>query len=312
MFEQYAKHTGRAAGTTRAGRIHGHMLRCVMALLGVLIPMANAAALEPVIRSLINDPTIVSAELQASPATLRLITELQYANDCLADTGIAPWFADFRGVTAADEPTVRVLMLRQRVNPNGCPDIFAPTTRRVVINSPGSRRIGRVVVLNAPGPLNRPSPRDIIVSLDASRASTSHGSQTGGVALRATDLGLKEHLPALEEVKVRVLSRQPGELRYSVEFKLLSSGRCGDTSGVIARLFESPRYHEGGDTEQQIAWLLISVPRAKDCPVAADGTRVVEHIEAVGRLRHTRLVIINDMQMTGATRALPFSTFDLR
>lgn len=97
------------------------------------------------IRSLVNAPTVRDVTLLADGSNAVLSATLGFANDCYADAGVAPRL--LRAVGAVPH-----LLVLQRPDPEGCPDIFQPTDRAVVLPLPLEAASEAVRLIGRPAP----------------------------------------------------------------------------------------------------------------------------------------------------------------
>jgi hypothetical protein len=111
----------------------GCRLAAAVLLVSVFGSMSASAAGHAIaitsVASLTNVPQLQAVKVVTTPAGPGLAVTAEFMNDCLAVAGLRLEYFD---LASPSLPTIRVLLLRQQPTPQGCPDIFAPVTSRVV------------------------------------------------------------------------------------------------------------------------------------------------------------------------------------
>lgn len=233
-------------------------MHSVLPLLFTLAGFWPGSIVEPeakrvIISTFANDPVVVGGALERTPNGLRARLIVRFANPSLAKTGVDALIFDRQeGQTG----TTRVLTLRQRVNPDGDPDISMPVQLPILVDLPEPPgRLGTVVVLNMD-----PSSEDTdgpprVHALDVSRAvDVAAGRQ--GDSLVASPFSAGRRLPSVAHVQ---LARQASgtSIRYTLAFEVEvtdASTRAEDVRFEI-------RGQSLGDEPPTVAdWLFVSVP----------------------------------------------------
>ena len=97
------------------------------------------------VNALINDPWPLAVTAARSGNDIILRGTIQFTNDCLAQAGFDPLYRDLAPVRSTG---TRLLLLRARAAPQGCPDIFAPVTRPLALRMARAEEVRQIVLLD--------------------------------------------------------------------------------------------------------------------------------------------------------------------
>jgi len=227
--------------------------------LACLVPCLNAAAVAEESRVLIetfaNDPRILGGSLEQSPGGPRLRLSVQFANPSLFKTGVDALYYDRPDGAGGREGTMRVVQLRQRVNPNGDPDIFMPVDKTLSIPLPHSEGLDSVVVLNVDPAFEDPGGAPRVHAFAVARAGKAEAGLVDAEVTAAAFAGGRR-APTL--ANVRLEREQVGNtIRYAVEFDVEDPSNHLQAKDVTA---EFRNQSLGDEPPTQADWLFVSVP----------------------------------------------------
>jgi hypothetical protein len=97
------------------------------------------------VRALSSDPWPVAISATRSQNDIVLDATVRFTNECVAQAGFEPIYRDLASVRLTG---TRLLLLRARRAPQGCPDIYAPVTRPFVLRIPNAEGVRQVVLLD--------------------------------------------------------------------------------------------------------------------------------------------------------------------
>jgi hypothetical protein len=97
------------------------------------------------VHALSSDPWPLAVSATRSQNDIVLRAMVRFTNDCLARAGFEPTYRDLASVRLTG---TRLLLLRARRAPQGCPDIFAPVARPFVLRMPNAGGVRQVVLLD--------------------------------------------------------------------------------------------------------------------------------------------------------------------
>jgi hypothetical protein len=97
------------------------------------------------VRALSTDPWPLAVTAARSGNDIVLRGTLQFTNDCIAQTGFD---AIYRDLAPLPLTGTRLVLLRARRAPQGCPDIFAPVTRAFALRMARAEEVRQVVLLD--------------------------------------------------------------------------------------------------------------------------------------------------------------------
>jgi hypothetical protein len=97
------------------------------------------------VHALGSDPWPLAASATRSQSDIVLRAMVRFTNDCLAQAGFEPIYRD---LASARLTGTRLLLLRARRAPQGCPDIYAPVVRPFVLRVPNAEGVRQVVLLD--------------------------------------------------------------------------------------------------------------------------------------------------------------------
>jgi hypothetical protein len=106
-------------------------------------PVTNVEVVE--VRALGGDPWPLAISATRSQNDIVLQATVRFTNDCVAQTGFDPIYRD---LASARLTGTRLLLLRARRAPQGCPDIYAPVARPFVLRMPNAEGVRQVVLLD--------------------------------------------------------------------------------------------------------------------------------------------------------------------
>lgn len=140
-----------------------HLETILLPALLALIPSCfgghlHELAVEMQTFSFSNSPILVNPVYSDSASGISIEAEAVYVNDCYADAGADVYHVD---IPSESSQMSRIFILMQRSPPEGCPEIFSPTTRPVTISSDSKTELSDLQLLDhalasADGPPIRP------------------------------------------------------------------------------------------------------------------------------------------------------------
>jgi hypothetical protein len=96
------------------------------------------------VHSLSVDPWPLALTAARSGGDIVLHGTIQFANDCLAQTGFD---SSYRDLSPLQLTGTRLVLLRGRRSPQGCPDIFAPVTRPLALHLAHAEEVRQILLL---------------------------------------------------------------------------------------------------------------------------------------------------------------------
>lgn len=241
---------------------HKLLLLFFVACICIPVTANGTKRIESEYSSFANDPVIKWARLVKDSGEWLLLTRVQFMNDFLADTGAIPEFFDLPRV-GGGKPITRIVLLRQRINPDGDPDIFMPVTRRLDIVMRPSPNIRHVILIDARARATKAKATDrkalarkALASLgarlfDVTLAGDASDVGAGEERIRAIDLTKTRTYPILENLE---LQRDAKSGAYTFEFDVITpKGAAGRLPKVHIR--ESPIRSEKDVVHD---WIIIS------------------------------------------------------
>lgn len=106
---------------------------------------AEAAVSKVEVYALSADPWPLALTAARSGNDIVLRGAIQFANDCLAQTGFDPIYRDLAPLQLTG---TRLVLLRARRAPQGCPDMFAPVTRPLALRMVRAEEVRQIVLLD--------------------------------------------------------------------------------------------------------------------------------------------------------------------
>jgi hypothetical protein len=224
---------------------------------------------ESQIASLANAPALLALQPMADEAgkpSLRL--ELEFANDCYAETGAET------ELLAKPDGEGAVLVLSQRVPPDGCPEIFQPTRRTLGLRLPAELAGQRLYVVARPGPEG--GVRSVLLA------------DAAGGPLAADEIRDAALSPSFAPTMTSVSLTPSGATGYAVTGSLQVRDACAE-SDVQARVFEVP--DKEGTPRSDV--VLIAAPARCMPAEAGAGTNVSLRIDTPQPRRGRTFVLLN-------------------
>lgn len=272
----------------------GRLLAVSLLLLGAPTRCSAVDGLTLQEFSFANDPVLRGAELRRGPERWILQFEARFANGCLADAGINVAYADLADPRARSGGT-RAVWVRQRVNPEGCPDIFQPVVRRYAAELAPWKGAHNFVVLNyAPEDAARDAEELQLFRVDLEGREESGTPDRERLRVDAVPLHAGDGYPVISRLEVEGARATLG-YRYTVRFTALFATSCRAERGATAALIESRLGVSERTGGPVLDWLLVVNPIASDCP-ASDGPPVSRAFEFAREVRadhDRRLVLLN-------------------
>jgi len=267
--------------------------------------------IEPEYSSFANDPVVEWARLVKDSGEWLLLIRVQFMNACLADTGLIPQIFDLPRV-GGGKPITRIVLLRQRINPDGCPDIFMPVTRRLDIVMRPSANIRYVILIDARASATEAKDGKALASLgarlfDVTLAGDASDAGAGEQRIRAIDLTKTMTYPILENLDLRQDAKSGA---YTFEFDVIApKGAAGRPPKVHIR--ESPIRSEKDDVQD---WIIISFSGAS--PRVEAGNRPYQRYRVVSDPKARpgkNIVFVNPVaQQQKLAPTSPFTVFRAR
>jgi hypothetical protein len=158
---------------------------------------AEAAVTKVEVRALSTSPKPLDVTGVRSGNDIVLRGTIQFANDCLAQTGFNPIYRDLAPLQLTG---ARLVLLEAKRAPQGCPDIFAPVTRPLALRLPRAEEVRQIVLFD------EVAGRHPAVVLPSESTSTEVGGETvqpagalqplAGAAIKSgLDFGFRIALP---------------------------------------------------------------------------------------------------------------------
>lgn len=243
------------------------LLLFFVACICVPVTANGTKRIEPEYSSFANDPVIKWARLVKDSGEWLLLIRAQFMNAFLFDTGVIPQIFDLPRV-GGGKPITRILLLRQRINPDGDPDIFMPVTRRLDIVMRPSPNIRYVILIDARARATKAKAKDrkALASLgarlfDVTLAGDASDAEASEQRIRAIDLTKTRTYPVLENLE---LQRDAKSGAYTFEFDVIApKGAAGRPPKVHIR--ESPIRSEKDVVHD---WIIISFSGTHSSPRA--------------------------------------------
>jgi hypothetical protein len=241
------------------------LLLFFVACICVPVTANGTKRIEPEYSSFANDPVIKWARLVKDSGEWLLLIRAQFMNAFLFDTGVIPQIFDLPRV-GGGKPITRIVLLRQRINPDGDPDIFMPVTRRLDIVMRPSPNIRYVILIDARARATKAKDGKALASLgarlfDVTLAGDASDAEASEQRIRAIDLTKTRTYPVLENLE---LQRDAKSGAYTFEFDVIApKGAAGRPPKVHIR--ESPIRSEKDVVHD---WIIISFSGTHSSPRA--------------------------------------------
>jgi hypothetical protein len=231
-----------------------------------LAPAADPEVTRVVIKSFANDPLIVDGALERVRDGLHMRIKARFSNENLARTGVEALFFDRSGGRVDRAGRLRVVYLRQRVNPAGDPDIFMPVTKEIVIELPPSEGLEAITVLNVDRAFEDSSGNPRVHSFNVTDATRGERTQTD-IAVKATPLASDRRLPPIANL---VLTQEAfgGSIRYAVEFDVEVNAGSLRAEDVTTELYKQSL---GDEPPAMADWLFVSIPLVTEGAAGGQG-----------------------------------------
>ena len=191
-------------------------------------------------------PTAATAELSGDDVVLR--ATLRFGNDCLARTGFDPVYRDLAPLALTG---TRLVLLRARRATDGCPDMFAPVERSVVMGLPQAREVRQLVLADEiagrnPGVVTvAPSGSTDPAGMPARSAGTlpalATATVTAGLDLRmrvALPMGCAPRDVAIEIIEGRSVTRSGQPVTLIPLWILVLADRPSCQSAALGRMVD--------------------------------------------------------------------------
>lgn len=130
-------------GRLPLGLLPAALLLCHSPAIGVVQAEATVTKLK--IHALSSDPWPLTVTAARSGNDILLRGTVQFSNDCLAQTGFDPIYRDLSPLQLTG---TRIVLLRARRAPQGCPDLFAPVTRPLALRITRAEEVRQIVLLD--------------------------------------------------------------------------------------------------------------------------------------------------------------------
>jgi hypothetical protein len=241
------------------------------------------------------------------------VLKILFANDCLADTGVLPEYFDLPLQSSDAKRSLRVLLLRQRVNPDGCPDIFMPVTRYVTVVTSPSSTVRTLALLNASREFATGDRGLGVRTIEVTKERTSAGGK-GGPRIRARDLTQVNYFPTLDNLSLSTTREGRRTYRYTLEFDAVAPSPCHLMKDVTVLLRERPQGGPGQDNGKMHDWLFVYCTGAGGCAeTGAQEVRKRYRISSEVPVDYERLlVVVNRLRNGKETRERPFTVLEVR
>lgn len=204
---------------------HKLLLLFFVACICIPVTANGTKRIEPEYSSFANDPVIKWARLVKDSGEWLLLVRAQFMNAFLFDTGVRPEIFDLPRI-GGGKPITRIVLLRQRINPDGDPDIFMPVTRRLDIVMRPSPNIRYVILIDARARATQAKDKDrkALASLgarlfDVTLAGDASDAEAGKLRIHAIDLTKTRTYPILENLE---LQRDAKSGAYTFEFDVIA------------------------------------------------------------------------------------------
>lgn len=236
---------------------HKLCLLFFVACICVPVTAESTKRIEPEYSSFANDPVVEWARLVKDSGEWLLLVRAQFMNAFVADTGVIPEMFDLPRV-GGGKPITRIVLLRQRINPDGSPDIFMPVTRRLDIVMRPSPNIRYVILVDgrAIATKDTATDRKSLASLgarlfDVTLAGNASDAEAGEQRIRAIGLTKTRTYPILENLELR---RDAKSGAYTFEFDAISPKGAASRPPKV-HILESPIRSEEDVVHD---WIIIS------------------------------------------------------
>lgn len=163
------------------------------------LPMAKAAeTMDVTSYSFTNSPLLIAPKACRANDRLHVVAQARFVNDCYADAGIDASYIDLGDSVSGIH---RVLILQQRVDPEGCPDIFMPEVRPVMVVARAAEFVQNVYVLDH---VARQEAGDLMPPPVPLPVSSSSGDcENEALVVRASPLaGFTGRVPSLASARI--------------------------------------------------------------------------------------------------------------
>jgi hypothetical protein len=140
--EQLTRWQRGGLGRWSLGLLPAALLVCHDTTIGMVHAEAVVSKVEVYAQSADPWPLAVTAARSGNDIVLR--GTIQFANDCLAQTGFDPIYRDLAPLQLTG---TRLVLLRARRAPQGCPDIFEPVTRPLALRMARAEEVRQIILL---------------------------------------------------------------------------------------------------------------------------------------------------------------------
>jgi hypothetical protein len=236
---------------------HKLLLLFFVACICLPVTANGTKRIEPEYYSFANDPVIKWARLMKDSGQWLLLVRAQFMNAFLFNTGVVAEIIDLPQV-GGGKPITRIVLLRQRINPDGDPDIFMPVTKRIDIVMRPSTSIRNVILIDARTREIKAKDKDrkALASLgarlfDVTLAGNAGDVEAGELRINAIDLTKTRTYPILENLE---LQRDAKSGAYTFEFDVIAPKNTDGRPPKI-HIRESPIRSEKDIVHD---WIIIS------------------------------------------------------
>lgn len=233
------------------------------------------------VRALASGPLVLGVAFEKAHRGIRIVMTTRFNNTCLAEAGAGVRYADLVG---QGMPKTRILLMEQRVAPEGCPDIFQPVSRDLAVDLDEGDAIERIAFLDGP---DARVPRQW-------RVAPTQATHRAVMVLDSTPLFPEAVLPSLEQTGATtfVVAARPG---------------C-ESSHLRIEAREGRVAFEGKAIQPPVPlWLLIGYEQGECVGRGADSTKMPIEISLQGLALSGRAVrIANPVALQPGAKHAPF------
>ena len=180
-----------------------------------------------------------------------------FANDCLAQAGIEPRYADIAR-SAGSHTLSRVIWVKQRRSQEGCPDIYSPVTRSIELPLPDWSSVHQIILLDCTDRRASPTDKALRVCRISPAAEGAAGPRGPSViTASASPLFGTSPLPSVKQI---TMDGQPADATGTSRYRLTLGGLgwpdCNHAAPHIY-LLESRTGVSDRDGSDVVDWLFI-------------------------------------------------------
>lgn len=275
-------------------------------LLG-LVGLSAVVPLQITERSFSADPEILSPGLQVTASDWKLTFDARFQNHCLAESGVMVLYLDLSNTKKSSQKGTRLVTIRQKPNPAGCPEIFRPVMRHFMVQMKLVKEIDQMVLMDS-----RQERTGENKELQVSRLDIKQGESVPREQVAANPLYDLPYFPIVSDVVISGTFLPDQQLlAYTTEFEVLFPTPCHASKGLEAEIIESRTGVSDEMGYPVLDWLFLINPGGAECSetLSAPITKRYSISREVSISYDRKLAVVNPTQQLGKGADMPFTLY---